>query len=347
MSGGVDSSVAAALLKRQGFEVIGITMCFNLPDIITKKPRCCGLQGIEDAKAVAEKLKVRHYVFNLKEALAEKVIADFCLQYQKGKTPNPCIRCNQYIKFDALLKKALAIDTQFLATGHYARIKKQANRYLLKKGKDLLKDQSYFIYRLGQDQLEHILFPLGALTKQEVRKLAEEFGLPVAKKKESQEICFLTDTDYRVFLKAQLGGKIKPGEVYDTAGNLLGRHQGIAFYTIGQREGLGIAKGYPLYVARIDPRYNRVILGSKEDVCKKEFLVGEPHFICRPLKKKIELRVKIRYNHQEQPAQLIPEAKKIRIRFKQAQFAITPGQSAVFYQKDTVVGGGIIERVLN
>jgi len=386
MSGGVDSSVAAALLRSDGYEVIGITMCFNLADSNRKKPACCGIQGIEDARRVAHKLGIKHYVLNMQKVLKERVIKDFCSEYVKGRTPNPCIRCNQYIKFDCLLKKALALDAKFLATGHYARIVKIQNpclsgrqakskiqKYLLKKAKDKTKDQSYFLYTLGQNQLRHILFPLGNYTKNEVRKLAREFSLPVADKLASQEICFLPNADYRGFLKnaphllrqAGITADIKPGAIIDKQGNVLGQHKGIAFYTIGQRQGLGIAKGYPLYITKIDPKINQITVGTKEDAFESEFLVKEPHLILEPInpvrdtansgdnaivsngvKKKIVLRVKIRYNHKEALAEILPLKKKIKVKFINPQFAITPGQSAVFYNKDIVLGGGIIDKVL-
>lgn len=369
MSGGVDSSVAAALLKSKGYEVIGMTMCFNLADSPRKRPACCGIQGIEDARRVAHKLGIRHYVLNMQKALDERVIKDFCAEYLKGRTPNPCVRCNQYLKFGVLLKKAISLGAEFLATGHYARIEKipspgsRIPKYLLKKAKDLKKDQSYFLYRLGQKQLKHIFFPLGGYTKDEVRGLAREFALPVADKLASQEICFLPDADYREFLKARLSAAIKPGPIMDLESHILGRHKGIAFYTIGQREGLGIAKGYPIYITGIDPKNNSITVGRKEDACKKEFLLKEPHFILKTanpaistkhnfynffgVKKRVALKVKIRYNHQEAAAQLIPDKNKIRVCFKKPQFAITPGQSAVFYERDKVLGGGIIAKVMD
>lgn len=352
MSGGVDSAVAAALLKKQGYQVIGMTMCFNLADSPGKKPGCCGWEGIEDARRVAFRLGIRHYLVNAAKVLREKVIRDFCREYLKGRTPNPCVWCNQYIKFDFLLRKALALGAQYLATGHYARIVKipQANskikKYALKKAKDLKKDQSYFLYRLGQEQLKHIIFPLGGYTKPEVRVMAREFGLPVADKPGSQEICFLADNDYRSFLKRESGDKIKPGPILDKEGNILGRHAGIAFYTVGQREGLGIARGYPLYVTAIDPRHNTIQVAGKADAYSCEFLVAKAHFILKPPKKKVALRVRIRYNHREAPAELFFSKGRVKVKFKQPQFAITPGQSAVFYQRDTLVGGGVIERVL-
>jgi len=346
MSGGVDSSVAAALLKDKGYDVIGITMCFNLPDSNSKNPSCCGIQGIEDARRVAHKLGIKHYVLNMQKDLQEQVIKDFCFEYLHGRTPNPCVRCNQYLKFDALLKKALSLDARFLATGHYARVADKKG-FLLKKGKDNFKDQSYFLYRLGQDQLKHILFPLGAFKKAQVRELAKSFNLSIADKLGSQEICFLANTNYREFLKSRVHSKIKPGAILDCKGKILGEHKGIAFYTIGQREGLGIAKGYPLYITKIDNIKNQIIVGTKEDSLKKEFIVGSLSFVLNPIKKKVVLKVKIRYNHREAGANLSPVKDKLRVEFDKAQFAITPGQSSVFYDKDTVLGGGIIERVLN
>jgi tRNA-specific 2-thiouridylase len=282
----------------------------------------------------------------MQKVLKERVIKDFCDEYIKGRTPNPCIRCNQFIKFDALLKKALALDARFLATGHYARIVKTREGYQLKKAKDLFKDQSYFLYRLTQNQLKHIIFPLGNYTKGEVRRLAREFSLPVADKLASQEICFLPNADYHRFLKQQIKQDIRPGPIVDKQGNILGQHKGIAFYTIGQRQGLGIAKGYPLYITKIDPKINQITVGTKKDAFESEFLVKETHFILEPLKKKIVLRVKIRYNHTEALAEVSPFKNKMKIKFIKPQFAITPGQSAVFYNKDIVVGGGIIDKVL-
>lgn len=359
MSGGVDSSVAAALLQRQGYEVVGITMCFNLLESARKRPTCCGIQGIEDSRRVCHKLGIRHYVLNMQKDLEKYIIKDFCQEYLKGRTPNPCVRCNQYLKFDVLLKKALSLDADFLATGHYARKTQYSilntQYYLLKKAKDKLKDQSYFLYRLGQSQLKHILFPLGDYTKSEVRKLAKEFALPIADKLASQEICFLPNTDYRGFLlhrlsqisKTQMITDIKPGLVVDKQGNILGKHKGIAFYTIGQREGLGIALGYPAYVIKIEHKNNRIVLGKKEDAYEREFMVKDTHFVLPIPKKKIAARVKIRYNHQEAWAEISPVGSKKKVRFRKPQFAITPGQSAVFYDKDVVVGGGVIDQVLD
>ena len=353
MSGGVDSSVAAVLLKKKGYEVIGMTMRFSLRDSLRKKSNGCVNPGVADAQKVARKLGIRHRVLNIQKILEERVIKDFCQEYLKGKTPNPCIRCNQYIKFDVLLKKAISLGAQYLATGHYARVVKTPNsklktpNYLLKKAKDLHKDQSYFLYRLGQRQLKHILFPLGNYTKIQVRKLAKKWGLPVADKLASQEICFLPQLDYRRFLKRRMNKRMKPGPIVDNQGNLLGQHKGIPCYTIGQREGLGIAKGYPLYVTKIDPKNNKIFVGKKEDASKREFLVKKIHFILRPIKKKVAVEVKIRYNHTEVPAEVMSLDNGIKVCFREPQFAITPGQSAVFYNRDIVLGGGIIDRVLD
>jgi tRNA-specific 2-thiouridylase len=372
MSGGVDSSVAAALLQKQGYEVIGITMCFsaagaNFAGAGRKKPGCCSREGIEDAARVANKLGIRHYVLNLEKELKKWVIEDFCAQYLKGRTPNPCIRCNQFIKFGALLEKAISLDAEYLATGHYVKKSKvtprlcsgqesqksKTNGYLLRKAKDKHKDQSYFLYRLNQNQLKHILFPLGNYTKKEVRALAKKFDLPVAEKLASQEICFLPDGDYRGFLQQRLhtclpaGRDLKPGDIVDKEGNILGRHRGIAYYTIGQREGLGIAKGYPIYITKIDAKKNKIIVGTREDAYKSEFFIKDLHFVFAPIKKKVALRVKIRYNHKEEIAEVMPYGEKMKIKFRKPQFAITPGQSAVFYAKDKILGGGIIDEVLN
>ncbi len=357
MSGGVDSSVAAALLKQAGYEVIGVTMCFsaaggsadggNIQYQEFRKPSCCGVQGIEDARRVAQRLGIRHYVLNFAKELKEKVIRNFLQEYACGRTPNPCIRCNQYLKFDSLLKKALSLGCAYLATGHYARIVKKEGEYLLKKAKDKSKDQSYFVYRLNQNKLKHILMPLGNFTKQQVREIAQSLKLPVAAKPGSQEICFIPLDNYRQFLAQHLGDKITSGDIVDKQGNHLGRHKGICFYTIGQREGLGISRGYPLFVSNIDAKHNKLYVGKKEEVFGRNCIVKDTCFLVKLPQKKVELRVKIRYNHKEAPALVRQVAgRKYEVSFRQPQFAITPGQSAVFYDRDIVVGGGVIERAI-
>jgi tRNA-specific 2-thiouridylase len=242
-----------------------------------------------------------------------------------------------------LLKKAINLGAQFLATGHYARIVKSPQGYLLKKAKDLKKDQSYFLYRLTQAQLKHVIFPLGNFTKPKVRQLASGFGLKVAEKQDSQEICFLPDGKYGDFIKTRGEGSLKPGNFIDSSGKVLGLHQGIAFYTIGQRHGLRIAAGHPLYVTQINVKDNQVRLGPRQEAYKSEFMIKDGHFLGKPFKKKIEIKVRIRYNHKEAFATVYSGKNKQKIVFKQPQFAITPGQSAVFYEKDTVLGGGIID----
>ncbi len=350
MSGGVDSSVAAALLKEKGYEVIGVTMCFSgLKDSSQiegrRKPSCCSISSIDDARRVAHKLGIKHYVLNMQKYLEEYVIKDFCMQYLSGRTPNPCIICNQHVKFGALLEKVFSLGGDFLATGHYARIVKEKGFYWIKKSRDLKKDQSYFLYRLGQKELKSVLFPVGNYTKDEIRGLARRFSLPVAEKKDSQEICFLPQDDYRKFLKSTLGDKIKPGFIKDKNGKIIGKHKGIAYYTIGQREGLGIAMGYPAYIAKIDKRSNTLVLGGKEDVLARNFTVSEARFTAGPLKKKIALKVKIRYNHKETKAEVFPSADKISVKFRKPQFAVTPGQAAVFYSEGKIIGGGTINEV--
>jgi len=347
MSGGVDSSVAAALLKERGYEVVGLTMCFNLAEKDGTKPSCCGLTGIEDARRVCQKLGIRHYVINLDKDFSRDVIQDFYQEYLSGRTPNPCVRCNQFIKFGILLKKALNLGAKFLATGHYARIVKSKQGYLLKKAKDLKKDQSYFLYRLDQEQLKHILFPLGNFSKSKVREMARGFGLKVAEKQDSQEICFLPEGKPGDLIKASRSNRVCPGELVDKEGNILGVHQGIPFYTIGQRHGLGVAKGYPLYVTRINAKTNRITVGKRQEVYKSGCVIKEGHFLGKPFKKKVEIKVRIRYNHKEMLAVVYPAAKVLKVIFKKPQFAITPGQSAVFYDTDTVLGGGIIQKVID
>jgi tRNA-uridine 2-sulfurtransferase len=346
MSGGVDSSVAAALLKEQGYEVIGLTMCFNLAEKAGGRPSCCGLAGIEDARRVCQMLGIRHYVINLNKDFYREVIQDFYQEYLSGRTPNPCVRCNQFIKFGILLKKAVNLGIPLLATGHYARIVKTPKGCLLKKAKDLKKDQSYFLYRLTQGQLEHVIFPLGNFTKTKVRQLAHDFGLKVAEKQDSQEICFLPDGKYGDFIKAKGQDKVKPGEFIDKDGNVLGRHRGMPFYTIGQRHGIGIAAAHPFYVTQINAKNNQVVLGPRLEAYKSEFIIKEGHFLGQTPKKKIEIKVRIRYNHKESQAIVCSGKDKQKVVFKQPQFAVTPGQSAVFYDKDTVLGGGIIQKVI-
>ncbi len=352
MSGGVDSAIAAAILKEEGYQVIGVTMQIWPSDKqageVDRFGGCCGLSAIEDAKRVAYKLGIPHYALNFRDIFAQKVIADFCREYSLGRTPNPCIRCNQYIKFDALLERAKGLGADFVATGHYARIEKDETngRYLLKKGIDRRKDQSYVLYPLTQEQLRHTLLPIGSFTKERVREIAGELGLPVAAKPESQEICFIPDDDYPKFLKEYIPQAIKPGPILNEQGRTLGRHQGIPFYTVGQRRGLGISAGEPLYVTAIDPQGNTIVVGSKEKVYENELVASELNSIAvERLLQPIEAKVKIRYLHKEAEAIITPLGKdEVYVKFKEPQMAITPGQAVVFYDDDTVIGGGTIKR---
>ena len=350
MSGGVDSSVCAYLLKKQGYEVIGMTMQIwqDAPEETRlKEGGCCSIGAVYDARRVADKIGIPYYVINLKDFFNEKVIKNFINEYVEGRTPNPCIVCNRHLKFDALLKKALEIDAFYLATGHYSKIEYDTStgRYILKKSVDPTKDQSYALYNLTQFQLEHTLLPLGYYTKQEIRKIAEEAGLSVAQKPDSQEICFV-DTNYKDFLKQKVPEKIIPGPFMDKNGNILGEHNGIPFYTIGQRRGLGISTGKPLYVVDIDVERNAVILGGEEDLFVKEFVAHRTNWIAiDELKAVKQVNAKIRYNFKEKPAKIIPaEQDQVKVIFDEPQKAVTPGQAVVFYENDTVIGGGIIKK---
>lgn len=360
MSGGVDSSVAAALLRGQGYEVIGLTMCFNLKDT-EGKPSCGGAQGISDAKRVADALGIEHHVLGFGDSMRDKVIEDFVREYSAGRTPNPCVRCNEFLKFDELLVKALGLDAQYLATGHYARVIRSSDvrgmsasqkrkfhdgggKLFLAKAKDLKKDQSYFLYRLTQDKLKHIMFPLGGYTKQEVRQMAHEFRLPVAQKAESQEICFVPGS-YQDFLKDRLAGRFSPGPIVDTRGKFLGMHRGIPFYTIGQRDKLGIACGHPVYIVELDPVDNVIVVGTKDEAMSRGCRVSQVVWPSGKISGRKLLSVRIRHLSPESSAWVKPVRGGVEISFKEPRFAVTPGQSAVFYDKDIVVGGGIIDEV--
>ncbi len=341
MSGGVDSSVAAALLLEQGYEVIGITMQIWPQE--DKTGACCSLSAVEDARRVARQLQIPYYVSNFQDLFAQEVIADFCSEYQRGRTPNPCIRCNEKIKFRALLKRALELDAEFLATGHYVRIKQKGDRFLLYRARDEHKDQSYVLAGLRQEQLRHLLFPLGELTKDETRALAEKYQLPVAHKAESQEICFVPNDDYRSFLKERISQK--PGQIVDTAGQVLGEHSGIVNFTIGQRRNLGLGHtGQRYFVLEVDPQLNRVIVGKKEDLSSSSLLADNLNFIpLDELEAPLEVQAQIRYNAPRAPAVIIPQGRQVRVDFAIPQSAITPGQAVVFYQDQLVVGGGTIK----
>ena len=353
MSGGVDSSVVAASLREEGYEVIGMTMQIWPSDKLAEEAErfggCCGLGAVADAKKVAHGLGIPHYVVNFRDVFSEKVIANFCQEYSLGRTPNPCIRCNQFIKFDALLKRTKELGADFIATGHYARIEKEdaGGRHLLKKGIDRRKDQSYFLYAMTQEQLSHSLFPLGNLTKERVRRMAEQLELPIANKPESQEICFIPDNDYPRFIKGYITDGVKPGPILDQQGNVLGEHRGIIFYTIGQRKGLGISTREALYVTAINREENTVIVGSKEEVSGTELTASGLNWIAIAVpQRSVSVKAKIRYLHQEARTTVTPLGEnKVQVKFEEPQMALTPGQAVVFYDGDRVLGGGSIEKV--
>jgi tRNA-specific 2-thiouridylase len=338
MSGGVDSSVAAALLKEQDFAVEGVTM--KLAAGV-----CC---DIASAQAVCARLGIPHRMLDLQEEFDRNVIRNFIDEYRAGRTPNPCIRCNDILKFEKLLAFALANGFHHLATGHYARMEEEplSSRFVLKKGIDGDKDQSYFLYRLSQEQLRSVLFPLGALRKTEVRRLAEERRLPSARRPESQEICFVPDDDYRSFLKQQAPDVLREGEIVLTDGTVAGRHEGIAMYTIGQRRGVGVASRGRLYVVRIEPDRNRLVLGQRADLETREMSLYDPRFVSgERLSASMRVEVKVRYRSQLAQATISPaENDRIMVLFDRPVAGVTPGQAAVFYDGDVVVGGGVIER---
>lgn len=355
MSGGVDSSVAAALLKQQGYEVIGLTMkLVSFPPEVCLDEQwrsCCGWQAVEDAHRVCLELGIVHYEIDLRKEFEEFVIEDFCQEYLQGRTPNPCIRCNEFIKFKALWERAKNLEVDYLATGHHARLEfdERRGRFLLKRGRDKAKDQSYFLYSLTQEQLKRTLFPVGQYTKNQIRHLARKFGLHVADRKESQEICFVLDGDYVSFIRARKPESFRPGPILDRSGRQLGEHPGIAYFTIGQRRGMRLAWKKPLYVMAIDPARNAIIVGEEKDLLKKRLLAIKVNLIAlEQLSSPIEVTAKIRYKHDEAKAIVSPVDKEtVVVEFKEPQRAITPGQSVVFYQGDMVVGGGIIYQVID
>jgi len=351
MSGGVDSSTTAWFLKEKGYEVIGATMCIGTADKTQGGPaRCCGLADIEDARRVALRLEIPFRLIHLRQEFEQDVIQYFCEEYAKGKTPNPCILCNEKVKFGSFLEKALELGADFLATGHYARLDfdERTGRFLLKKGVDRKKDQSYVLFSLSQDQFRRSLFPLGELRKEEVREKAFQLGLRVHDKPESQEVCFIREASYHSFLSERLKGSVEPGPILDKDGKILGRHKGIPFYTIGQRRGLRLAKGKPLYVIEIDRERNAIVVGGEEEVRGDTFLVDSVNWIAASEMIPFDnAHVKIRYNHPGSEASISPKGEgEWEVKFKSPQKAITPGQAAVFYDGETVLGGGWIKEIV-
>ncbi|MGE5631244.1 MAG: tRNA 2-thiouridine(34) synthase MnmA [Caulobacteraceae bacterium] len=351
MSGGVDSSVAAYLLKKDGYDVIGVTMQIwqdKSKEDLEREGGCCSLSAVEDARRVCNKLDIPFYVMNFKQIFEKKVINYFVDEYLMGRTPNPCIACNKFIKFDALLERSKALEAEYVATGHYARIlyDEGYKRYIIKKSATPQKDQTYVLYNLTQDQLKHILMPLGDYTKEQTREIARSLDLRTANKPESQEICFVEDNNYGRFINERIGNEVKPGYFVDTKGKRLGMHKGIIHYTVGQRKGLGIALGKPMFVVEIIPDKNLVVLGDETEVFSKELIASELNLVAfEKLTEPIMVKAKIRYSAKEATAQVIPiESGRAKVIFEEAQRAITPGQAVVFYQGDVLVGGGTIEK---
>ena len=347
MSGGVDSSLAAKLMKDKGLDCIGCTMkLYHNEDAGIESSRtCCSLDDVEVARSVAYKLGMPFYVFNFTDAFRDTVIRKFIESYENGITPNPCIDCNRYMKFDKLYERAKTLGCDYIVTGHYARIEEQAGKFVLKKALDETKDQSYVLYSMTQDQLVHTMFPIGSMQKTEVRAIAKESGFVNADKPDSQDICFVPNGDYASVIELQTGKESAEGNFVDKQGNNLGRHKGVIHYTIGQRKGLGVSSTEPLYVCNICPKDGNVVLGSNDDLFSREADVSDFNWISGEVPgSEFRCKAKIRYRQPEQWVTVIPTgADTVHIVFDEPQRAITPGQAAVFYDGDTVLGGGTIK----
>ena len=341
MSGGVDSSVSAYLLKTDGYEVIGAT--FNLWDKDTHNKT---LSNIKDAKNVADMLGIQFHVFDMREQFKKYVVDYFISEYESGKTPNPCVACNRYVKFQGLIDKARDLDIDFVATGHYAKVEKEENRYILKKSKEESKDQTYFLYKLTQEQLSKTLFPLGNYKKTEIRDIAKKLDLKTANRPDSQEVCFIEDNNHYNFVKEYSQNLTQQGDMVDIQGNVLGIHNGISKYTIGQRRGLGVVTGKPMFVIDIDGESNTVILGSNDDLFKKELIASNLNWIAiDSLEDSMEVDIKIRSTAKSAKGKISPiDNSRVQVIFNTPQRAITRGQSVVFYKEDSVMGGGIITK---
>ena len=348
MSGGVDSSVTALLLARQGYEVCGGTLLLWQGENPQEQSGCCALSEVEDARRVCARLGVEHYTFNLKDVFCREVIDRFAEGYRRGETPNPCVDCNRSVKFTRLFEKASLLGCELLATGHYARIEREegSGRWLLRRGADPAKDQSYVLYVLSQETLAHTLFPLGDLTKREVRELAAAEGFPTASKSESQDICFVPDGDYAAFLERRLGAVSPPGHFLSRTGEVLGEHRGMLRYTLGQRRGLGVSAAHRLFVVEKDLSRNAVILGDECDLYARRMPVSAVNWVSAPpISSSLRARVKSRYRQEAQPAWLHPAPGGVLVEFDAPQRALTPGQAAVFYDEESgeyLLGGGTI-----
>ena len=349
MSGGVDSSVAAYLLKEQGYEVIGATMqIWQDEDEFTQEENggCCGLSAVDDARRVAAALEIPYYVMNFKKELKENVIDYFVEEYQNGRTPNPCIACNRYVKWESLLQRSLSIGAEYIATGHYARVVQLENgRYTLRRSATLAKDQTYALYNLTQEQLKRTLMPVGKYTKDEVRAIAEKINLRIANKPDSQDICFVPDGDYAAYIEEEAGVKVPEGNFVLTDGTVLGRHKGITHYTVGQRKGLGLALGYPAFVLEIRPETNEVVIGTKEESMTTQLRARNLNFMAvEDLTEPLHVFTKIRYNHKGAWCTIEKTGEdEVLCTFDEPQRAVTPGQAVVFYDGEYVLGGGTIK----
>lgn len=349
MSGGVDSSVAAYLLKEQGYDVIGVTMQIwedEEQQRTEENGGCCGLSAVDDARRVADRLEIPYYVMNFKQEFQEKVVDYFVEEYLAGRTPNPCIACNRYVKWESLLKRSMEIGADYIATGHYARITKLPNgRFAIRNSVTARKDQTYALYNLTQFQLAHTLMPIGEYEKDQVRRIAQEAGLPVAAKPDSQDICFVPDGDYAAFLKKKAGERMPgEGDFVTRDGTVLGKHKGITHYTIGQRKGLGLSMGEPVFVSELRPKTNQVVVGEEPQVFKKELLCDHLNFMgMEDLEEPRRVWAKVRYAHKGQWCLIERQGRDlIRAEFEEPVRAITPGQAVVFYEGEYVLGGGII-----
>lgn len=347
MSGGVDSSVCAALLLQRGYDVSGVTLrLYDGEDYNAGKTRtCCSLSDVEDARAVCMRIGIPHYAFNFKDAFQKDVIEDFVNEYIMGLTPNPCIECNRHIKFDAMLERAKVLGYDKIATGHYASVKQNENgRYLLCRAADISKDQTYVLYSMTQEQLSHTLFPLGTLTKPQVRKIAEENGFVNAAKPDSQDICFVPDGDYAGFIERYTGSTYPDGDFLDENGIVIGRHKGVIFYTIGQRRGIGTGFGKPMYVIGKNADNNTVTLGESELLFTDTLYADNLNWIAFEYpESEFKCRAKTRYRQTEQPCTVYPQGRNtVRVVFDEKIRAVTPGQHVVFYDGDIVLGGGVI-----
>ena len=349
MSGGVDSSVAAFLLKEQGYEVIGVTMQIWQEEddqTVEENGGCCGLSAVEDARRVAGTLGIPYYVMNFRREFKEHVIDYFVQEYLNGRTPNPCIACNRFVKWEALLDRSLKIDADYIATGHYARVEQLPNgRFAIRNSVTAAKDQTYALYNLTQEQLSRTLMPVGDHTKEEIREIAERIGLPVAQKKDSMEICFIPDHDYAAFIEKTAKQVPPEGNFVDQDGTILGRHRGITHYTVGQRKGLNLSMGRPVFVTEIRPETNEVVIGDERQVLSDSLVCSNVNWMAVDglHGEEMEAVVKIRYSHKGAPCRLRELSDgRVECRFETPQRAVTPGQAAVFYQEDHVVGGGTI-----